>query len=478
MATLTPDRLQEIYASFTDGSYPGISGRTLKRRDLVHRMGDSFGHFSILIDGAAAVYLPRSYSTTAEIDCIGFFRGLSVFGRTTLPTNISFEDNIMAMRPSRVLDIAIDKFDDVKQREPDIRQLLDAATIRDGTYLYKRVTTLIKKSVEERLADAVLDSTAQGSEPLAYNQWELAKLSNSNRPQVNGILAAWRELGIFDTSGSRHLSISEHGVAALRKLGQGHPRLLVARDLKQAPGKETGGSYSPRHSEGPSINSSLAFSQAPLSDKLRALTELAPSHGMTVRFIPKGQLIYDTDQPASQMKLLVAGEGYVYCATKEGEEVGMGLYRAPSLLAKNLSPDNNREAIAAEAFSNSVTLSINLDRQHPLNSFSLLSEVILDALLTDHAYQIKRQITAGKPLLEQRTADVILDLSSDGRDQVETTQERIAALAHATRASVNKIMGLWQDSGSIPDARFGNRHYSFGPSSLSFLKELSQSGRI
>jgi CRP/FNR family transcriptional regulator, cyclic AMP receptor protein len=168
------------------------------------------------------------------------------------------------------------------------------------------------------------------------------------------------------------------------------------------------------------------------------------------RFARREVLFHEGD-PAASMHLVAKGRVAVRVSTPLGDVAMLDLVGPGEALGEIalLSPDAIRSATAI-ALEPTETLVVDADRFAALRKEEPAVTEVLLGLLSARVRQLSyRLLEAMYVPVDVRLLRRVLDLADDYGDVITLTQEDLAGLAGATRATVNRVLRREQAFGTI-----------------------------
>jgi len=175
-----------------------------------------------------------------------------------------------------------------------------------------------------------------------------------------------------------------------------------------------------------------------------------PNHPQ-IATIPKGQVIFEADDPCTIIPLLIEGEIRVYSLGETGRE--MTLYRIHPgesciLSISSLLSQSNIPAIAqVEKDITALVIPASLfsqwmDRYEPLRHFvySLLSQMLASVITTVDEVAFRR--------LDERIIE-LLEENLDAENRVHMTHQQIAVELGSSREVVSRILKDFEHKGKV-----------------------------
>jgi CRP-like cAMP-binding protein len=173
------------------------------------------------------------------------------------------------------------------------------------------------------------------------------------------------------------------------------------------------------------------------------------------RTFKRGEVVFHEDDPADSLHLVVSGRFAVQGTTKLGEDaliVVRGPGEAFGELALVVDERRSATVYALEPAETMCVVRQDFDRlraEYPSVDRMLVSLLALELrrmtrLLTDAYYE-----SADKRVLRRLLELATVYGSGDGRTEIPLTQEQLASLAGASRATVNAVLAAERARGTI-----------------------------
>ena len=180
---------------------------TYARRDLLVQEGDVADSFHIVLDGRAAVRVTTPSGESAIVNILGpddHFGEVSLLGRGDPRRTAS----IVALERVRTLSIPAGVFQDLRDRNPRLEQLVSSILARRVDELSAQVVEAMYDSLESRIVRRLLGlaqvyGTASGEVTIPLTQDELSQLVGGARPSVNQVLRRLVDEGQLDLGRGR-----------------------------------------------------------------------------------------------------------------------------------------------------------------------------------------------------------------------------------------------------------------------------------
>lgn len=199
----------------------GIRTRSFKQGQDIHYEGDNAAHLTLLVSGRAFIYSDTGEGLRRGI---GLFRPLSLMGEELKRDGkYAHPTNAEALEPTTVLTVERDLLPEVFGVYTDLARDIFQGINADTAYLVKRIKTLGKPRAIHRIADAFMDITQDGEDPVVkspFTQERIGDIAHVTRATTNQIIGAWREARIIDANG-RDLLVTPLGVESLKLIGEG-----------------------------------------------------------------------------------------------------------------------------------------------------------------------------------------------------------------------------------------------------------------
>ncbi len=206
------------------------------------------------------------------------------------------------------------------------------------------------------------------------------------------------------------------------------------------------------------------LSRSPLLEGLpeESLAQIAA--GARRRSYRRGEVLFHQGDPGDALLILESGAVKVVVYSEAGDETVLAVLGAGESFGELALIDGEARSATVQALEAVEALSIRRDafmqvvRSHPPTV-----ERLLAALATKIRYLSNTVSDLAFLNLESRLAKKLLELAAErGKEvngateiQLALTQEELAGMVGATRASVNKVLGWYEDRGLI--SRTGRR---------------------
>ena len=212
------------------------------------------------------------------------------------------------------------------------------------------------------------------------------------------------------------------------------------------------------------------------SSLLRNLPEESVSRLTTAarrRTYRRGEVVFHQGDPGDALHFLVDGRVKIVLDAESGDEAVIAILGPGDCFGELSLIDGEPRSATVEALEPVQTVSL---ARSDFITFLHQNPAALDRLLGSLASMVRRANEGVADLvfldLEGRLVKKLLELADahgkavDGAVEIEVpmTQEDLAAMIGATRASVNKLLGWYEDRGAIQ--RRGRRIAIFDPSRL------------
>ncbi len=175
------------------------------------------------------------------------------------------------------------------------------------------------------------------------------------------------------------------------------------------------------------------------------------------RTYPKNTILFDKGSPAQTLYIIESGRVRVFIPGETGEELSMNIYKAGDVVGELCVLDGLPRCASAMTMQDTVALT--LDREDLRRSVAAspgIAFAIMEVLST--RLRAATEYTESLAFLDVygRVANRLLELAdrsggeAGGTEiEVDLTQEELATLVGATRRSVSKALGAFQDQGLI-----------------------------
>jgi CRP/FNR family cyclic AMP-dependent transcriptional regulator len=168
-------------------------------------------------------------------------------------------------------------------------------------------------------------------------------------------------------------------------------------------------------------------------------------------------ILFDKGSPAQTLYLIESGRVRVFIPSETGEELSMNVYGAGDVVGELCILDGLPRCASAMTMEESVALT--LDREDLRRCVAASPDIafaIMEVLSTRLRYSTEYAESLAFLDVYGRVASRLLELADRSRvgteeteTGVELTQEELATLVGATRRSVSKALGAFQDQGLI-----------------------------
>ena len=199
------------------------------------------------------------------------------------------------------------------------------------------------------------------------------------------------------------------------------------------------------------------LAESPLFACLSDLDRLALAAKMRPRQFARDEVVFHRDDPAGQVFLITSGTVKVSIPDEQGHEVVVALERGGDVFGDLALFDDGPRSATVTALTETHTLA--LARQDFISTLERNPDAMrrMLALLVKTIRHSTGHIEDLVFLdLPGRVAKCLLDLAdAAGSDQVDLTQEDLAAFVGATRVSVNRVLAELEKRGAI---KIGRRH--------------------
>lgn len=197
--------------------------------------------------------------------------------------------------------------------------------------------------------------------------------------------------------------------------------------------------------------------ESPLFACLSDLDRLALAAKMRPRQFGRDEVVFHRDDPAGQVFLITSGTVKVSIPDEQGREVVVALERGGDVFGDLALFDEGPRSATVTALTETHTLA--LARQDFISTLERNPDAMrrMLALLVKTIRHSTGHIEDLVFLdLPGRVAKCLLDLAdAAGSEQVDLTQEDLAAFVGATRVSVNRVLADLEKRGAI---KIGRRH--------------------
>jgi len=175
------------------------------------------------------------------------------------------------------------------------------------------------------------------------------------------------------------------------------------------------------------------------------------------RTFHKHTILFDKGSPAQTLYLIESGRVRVFIPSETGEELSMNVYGAGDVVGELCILDGLPRCASAMTMEETITLT--LDREDMRRCVAASPDIafaIMEVLSTRLRYSTEYAESLAFLDVYGRVASRLLKLADRSvREAEETemevglTQEELATLVGATRRSVSKTLGAFQDQGLI-----------------------------
>jgi len=197
------------------------------------------------------------------------------------------------------------------------------------------------------------------------------------------------------------------------------------------------------------------LAESPLFACLSDLDRLALAAKMRPRQFARDEVVFHRDDPAGQVFLITSGTVKVSIPDEQGHEVVIALERGGDVFGDLALFDDGPRSATVTALNETHTLA--LARQDFISTLERNPDAMrrMLALLVKTIRHSTGHIEDLVFLdLPGRVAKCLLDLAdAAGSDQVDLTQEDLAAFVGATRVSVNRVLADLEKRGAIKIGR-------------------------
>jgi len=173
------------------------------------------------------------------------------------------------------------------------------------------------------------------------------------------------------------------------------------------------------------------------------------------RTFKRGEVVFHRDDPADSMHLIVKGRFALRVMTPLGEPVTIAVRGPGDTFGEMALVGGSGRSATVEALEASETFCVfesefhRLRREHPevdrlligflTNEVRMLNERLLEALYVPVERRVLRRISELSDLYGEQEGEIVVQL----------TQEEIAGLAGASRATVNQVLRAEEKRGTI-----------------------------
>ena len=197
------------------------------------------------------------------------------------------------------------------------------------------------------------------------------------------------------------------------------------------------------------------LAESPLFACLSDLDRLALAAKMRPRQFARDEVVFHRDDPAGQVFLITSGTVKVSIPDEQGHEVVVALERGGDVFGDLALFDDGPRSATVTALTETHTLA--LARQDFISTLERNPDAMrrMLALLVKTIRHSTGHIEDLVFLdLPGRVAKCLLDLAdAAGSDQVDLTQEDLAAFVGATRVSVNRVLADLEKRGAVKIGR-------------------------
>ncbi len=199
------------------------------------------------------------------------------------------------------------------------------------------------------------------------------------------------------------------------------------------------------------------LTESPLFACLSDQDRLVLAAKMRPRQFGRDEVIFHRDDPAGQVFLITSGTVKVSIPDEQGHEVVVALERGGDVFGELALFDEGPRSATVTALTETHTLA--LARQEFIAALERNPDA-MRRMLSLLVRTVRRSTGHVEDLvfldLPGRVAKCLLDLAeAAGSDQVDLTQEDLAAFVGATRVSVNRVLADLEKRGAI---KIGRRH--------------------
>jgi CRP-like cAMP-binding protein len=179
------------------------------------------------------------------------------------------------------------------------------------------------------------------------------------------------------------------------------------------------------------------------------------------RRFDRGEVVFHQDDPAESLHLVVSGRFAIARRTSFGEEALLAIRQAGEAFGELALISEQRRSATASALEAGETLSLLYDDFEQLRGRHPGVDRMLVALLAAQLRRMDQLLAeAYYETAERRVIRRLLDLGSvyGGDEQpIRVTQDQLAALAGASRATVNAVLSEERRRGTIDVKRGATR---------------------
>lgn len=175
------------------------------------------------------------------------------------------------------------------------------------------------------------------------------------------------------------------------------------------------------------------------------------------RMYRKGTILFDKGSPARTLYVIESGRVRVFIPGEMGEELSVNVYGAGDVVGELCILDGRPRC--ASAITMEDTAALTLDREDLRRCVAASPEIafaVMEVLSARLRYSTEYAESLAFLDVYGRVAGRLLDLAErsgvepgETKIDVELTQEELATLVGATRRSVSKALGTFQDQGLI-----------------------------
>jgi len=177
---------------------------------------------------------------------------------------------------------------------------------------------------------------------------------------------------------------------------------------------------------------------------------------MRPRRYAKGEVVFHKDDPATHLYVIASGTVKISIQEESGREVLVAVYRGGDLFGELALFDAGPRSATVTALTE--TLAYSLSGEDLFNTLERNPKAMRE-LLAQLSRMVRRLSGQVGDLvfldLESRVAKYLLDLGemSEGKREVELTQEDLASFVGGTRAAVNRALADLEKLGAIKVGR-------------------------
>lgn len=174
------------------------------------------------------------------------------------------------------------------------------------------------------------------------------------------------------------------------------------------------------------------------------------------RRFARGEVVFHQDDPADTLHLVAAGRFSMVRRTNLGEEALLAILGPGEAFGELALVREERRSATAAALEAGETLSVHrIDFDRLRERYPSVDRMLVEVLAAQLQRMNQLLSEAFYESAERRVLRRLLDLGAAYRDEpIAVTQEQLAALAGASRATVNAVLSAERKQGTI-DVRRG-----------------------